>query len=205
MRYRIPGFATVPVVALRVVRRSLLSLSAAALLSGLLMAAPSTAAASSQPLQVVAFPPGFNQFVSVNSGKCLDRKDRGSTNGTPIQQFSCTGAFNQGWTPGPNGEIIAEASNGGASNECLDAKGFGTSDGTPIQIFRCAGTANQRWFLGGVGGGKFAIVNVGASNAQGRLVGLDVVLGSTANGAKIQLWHLHPSPGSPVRQEQWHF
>lgn len=73
-------------------------------------------------------------------GRCLDAKEGGTGNGTPVIIYSCNGQQNQKWTLASDGTI-----RGVQSGLCLDATDFGTADGTPLQLWTCTGGRNQAW------------------------------------------------------------
>ncbi|MEU5665996.1 lectin [Streptomyces longwoodensis] len=80
---------------------------------------------------------GTGAVKGVND-KCLDVKDFGTADGTPIQLWTCHGGTNQQWTLTNDGTLRSQG-------KCLDVKGFGTADGTPIQLWTCHGGTNQQW------------------------------------------------------------
>jgi serine/threonine-protein kinase len=79
---------------------------------------------------------------------CLDDTAYGTSNGTLVQIWACSGGRqqpNQQWIMHRNGEITSELQ--GATNLCLDVQNMGTADGTPIQLWGCDpnGQPNQDW------------------------------------------------------------
>jgi hypothetical protein len=71
-------------------------------------------------------------------GLCLDAAGYGTTNGTLLQMWTCTGAANQRWRV--RGEIHALN-----SDLCLQDPAGGQVNGAQTQVGICQGTANQRW------------------------------------------------------------
>ena len=74
--------------------------------------------------------------------KCLDASGRGTTNGTAVIIWDCSGQSNQQWNVNSNGTI-----SGVQSGLCLDATGTATANGTKIQLYSCGSGSNQRWTL----------------------------------------------------------
>ena len=65
--------------------------------------------------------------------------------------------------------------------QALDANG--TSDGTQIIQEPYSGATNQQWTVTDTGNGQYSIVGVQSGKA------LDIYNGSTADGAKVELWY----------------
>ena len=65
--------------------------------------------------------------------------------------------------------------------QALDANG--TSDGTQIIQEPYSGATNQQWAVTDTGNGQYSIVGVQSGKA------LDIYNGSTADGAKVELWY----------------
>jgi hypothetical protein len=127
-------------------------------------------------------------LVAQNSQKCLDvRGGPGAIDdGTPIEQYSCTGSSNQSWELRDMGaqqyELVAsnsykcaEAVNGSASS----------TNGTAVQQAECKGASRQLWRLVYVSANVYRVVN--APNG----LCLDVTGGPGATGdeALIELWN----------------
>ncbi|GGV58249.1 beta-xylanase [Streptomyces longisporoflavus] len=110
------------------------------------------------------------QIKGVGSGRCLDVPNAGTTDGTQVQLWDCSGSTNQQWTATASGELKVYG------NKCLDAAG--TGNGAKVQIYGCSGADNQKWRLNSDG----SIVGV----QSGRC--LDAVGTGTANGTLIQLY-----------------
>lgn len=122
-------------------------------LAGVVAAAPA-AAAGTGPIT------GFG-------GKCLDVP--GSTDGTRVRLWTCTGGTGQQWTA--DGTVVA------ASGKCLDVAGGSTGDGAAVQVWTCNGTGAQRWTAQ-----AGSLVNP----ASGKC--LDATGVSSADGTPLQLW-----------------
>ncbi|KOV65199.1 alpha-L-arabinofuranosidase, partial [Streptomyces sp. NRRL WC-3618] len=78
--------------------------------------------------------------LTVYGNKCLDARGGGTTNGTAVQIWSCTGSDNQQWRVNADGTIV-----GVRSGLCLEAAGWGSANGTVAQLWSCTGGANQKW------------------------------------------------------------
>jgi hypothetical protein len=86
------------------------------------------------------------RILGVNSGKCLDTFDAGTTNGTIAEIFTCDPAVpTQKWTQIANKQIQV------APGKCLDVVGRGTANGTKVQIWSCLGQTNQQWTFNAAG------------------------------------------------------
>lgn len=77
-------------------------------------------------------------ITSAIAGKCVDVKQSGTTNGTPVQIYTCNGTNAQKWTVPGNGTLTA-------FGKCLDVSNSGTADGTKVQLWDCNGTGAQQW------------------------------------------------------------
>jgi hypothetical protein len=137
------------------------------------------------------------RLLNKKSGKCLDVTNWSKDSGALAQQWECSNpqtSQNQVFTlaPKPNGyEIIARH-----SGRCLDVVNNSTENGARIQQWTCTG-ANNQIFRGDaaetVGGTDY--IYLVAQNSQRCL---DVIGGSTANGAGIQQWGC-----SGAGQQKW--
>lgn len=143
------------------------------------------AAARPEPPQVPDVDPtAFYKLVAVHSGKLLEVKDFGLSDGAPVQQGPERGRGNQYWRFAPVGDgsymIVAEH-----SRRMLDVVGVGSANGSRIQQWLATQGPNQRWRLqrSGTGGGyRITTVNGGRC--------LDVMGGEAAvhDGVPVQLW-----------------
>ena len=124
-------------------------------------------------------------LVAQHSGKCLNVRGgaAATSDGVPIEQWTCTGETSQAWTLTEMGssqyELVAKS-----SGKCLDLVGGGGGNGTRIQQAPCTGAATQLWSLQSQGSGQNQIV----SASSGRC--LDVTGGPTATGDGVpaELW-----------------
>ena len=103
--------------------RTLVSLAALSLATGLLTASPAHAATGT---------------ITGLAGKCLDVAGANSADGTPVQLYDCNGTAAQQWTVGGDGTVRA-------LGKCLDVTGNSTADGAKAQLWSCTGGANQKW------------------------------------------------------------
>ncbi|WP_067501934.1 ricin-type beta-trefoil lectin domain protein [Actinoplanes sp. TFC3] len=83
-------------------------------------------------------PAGSGVKITGVGGKCLDVKDNGTADGTPVQMWDCFGGANQQWTY-TSGRDLKNV----ASGKCLDVSG--TANGAKLQIWTCTGGSNQKW------------------------------------------------------------
>ena len=112
-------------------------------------------------------------FRSGIAGKCLDVRNSGTADGTPVQLYSCNGTGAQRWTyaPGAGGTLRA-------LGRCLDVSGGGTANRTKVQLWPCNGTGAQRW----VTGPDSSLINP----QSGRC--LDDPGSSTVDGTQLQIY-----------------
>jgi endoglucanase len=130
---------------------------------------------------------GGQTVVGQGSNRCLDIKDFGTADGTPVQLWDCAGGWNQLWTY--TGGALVNPSSG----KCLDVASGGTANGTQARLWSCNGTGAQQWQRNGNG----TITNP----QSGRC--LDAVAQGTANGTPLQIWDCYGS-GTQANQV-WSF
>ncbi len=75
---------------------------------------------------------------------CLDVKDSGTADFTPVRWWSCNGSAAQRWVHDAQGQLVNPN-----SGRCLDVPNSSTQNGTALQLFDCNGTAAQRWTTAG--------------------------------------------------------
>ena len=154
-------------------------LSAAAITTAAVPAAPLPAQAEDQIVKL----------VSAENGKCLQPVNVSLNQGDAIVQQSCNGGTAQQWTikhPSYNVTHLVNRS----SNLCLDARGRATN-GTPIQQWPCNKISNQNWSFGLTNN----LVSSGISNTYSHCVatpgaqdGLAMEL-RFCDGNSAQLWN----------------
>ena len=128
--------------------------------------------------------PSTGPVVSgVSSGLCLDASRSSTTDGNPVQIFTCNGTDAQDWTVAPDGTVRT-------LGKCLDAWQRGTTSGTLIDLFTCNGTGAQQWTAGSSGSlvnpeSGLCLDDPGASATGGTEMQL-----YTCNGSNAQVWTL---------------
>jgi ricin-type beta-trefoil lectin protein/IPT/TIG domain-containing protein len=79
------------------------------------------------------------------SGKCVDDLLSSSTNGNPIDLYSCNGTGAQEWVVGTGvvgtGGTLTNAVNG----KCITAENGNRANGTPLVLYACNGSGGQVW------------------------------------------------------------
>ena len=99
------------------------------------------------------------------TGKCVDDRSSGTSNGTAIQVYTCNGTSAQSWTAAPDHTLQV-------LTDCMDVVDGGTTSGTLVQLHTCNGTGAQQW----------------SQNSSGELVNPQsgLCLTDTSNGATIR-------------------
>jgi thermitase len=134
---------------------------------------------------------GVYQVVNVNSGKCLDVKDKLIPNNTPVQQFGCNMVGeNQKWQIEPLGSGLYKLT-AMHSGRVLDVTGGDLNDGSKVIQWDYLGGSNQKWLIQASGSGYRLV-------AQHSGKCLDVFNYSTADGIQLQQW-----PCSSVSAQQF--
>lgn len=75
-------------------------------------------------------------------GDCMATVKNGTTNGTAIGLYGCTGDTNQRWTLTSAGTLVNTL-----SGKCLDDPSASTKNGTQLQIWSCDNELQQNWVL----------------------------------------------------------
>jgi glucosylceramidase len=131
-------------------------------------------------------PATWYQVANANSGKCVDATNGGTSNGTPVQQWTCaTGNANQEWQFQPTSNGYYEVVTRNAPGEAWDVTGGSgaTGDGIPIQLWSYGGGTNQQWKPVQQANGSYTFV---ARNSGTEC--LDVTNRSTSDGTALQQW-----------------
>lgn len=140
------------------------------------------------------------EVVNQNSGFCVDDTDFGTTDGTPLQQWSCGGATNQQWQFVPAGGGYFEVLNrlAAAQNQVWDVAGgpSATGNGVQIQTWTYSAATNEQWQPVSVGNGYYQFV------ARNSGLCLNVADASTANGARLQQHTCNGTPAQAFRLVQ---
>ncbi|KAA2239864.1 hypothetical protein F0L74_27140 [Chitinophaga agrisoli] len=145
---------------------------------------------TTQPL-----PNGTYKIVNRNSGMVLDAKDKLTANGTPIQQWTSSGATNQQWT-------VTALSNGTykiigvQSGRSLDVTAKSTANGAAIQLYdyKTSANENQNWIITPTSGGYYTVQALHSGSY------MEVVGSSTVTGAVVQQW-----TNNNLNNQQWAF
>jgi hypothetical protein len=84
------------------------------------------------PARVGSVPSGI-------SGMCLDLTGGDTTNGTPVEIYSCNNSPAQAWTYDPADDTVR------TGGKCLDVPEQAVKNGTKVHIWTCNGGNNQKW------------------------------------------------------------
>lgn len=116
-----------------------------------------------------------------HSGACLDAADRGTGDGTALQQWSCGTGANQSWQFRPAGDGTYQVVNrNGGKVWDVDGGPGATAAGTKVHLWSYVAGANQQWKAEPVGtAGQFRFV----ARHSGKCLSVDGA--STANGARL--------------------
>ena len=124
-------------------------------------------------------PTAWYAVVNKNSGKCVDARAGGTTNGTAIQQYTCNGTNAQQYQFAPTSGGFVRINNHGNSNQVLDVTDVSTADNARIQTWSYAGGNNQQWQPVSEGGGYYHFVNRNSGKC------LDTPGASLADGVQL--------------------
>ena len=131
-------------------------------------------------------PNAWYQVLNSNSGKCLDAADRGTTDGTPLQQWSCSTpvASNQTWNfvPTAGGYYRVMSRDNARLGWDVSGGAGAIGDGPAVILWSYLGGGNQQWQPVADGDGHYRFV----ARHSGRC--LDVRDVSAADGARLQQW-----------------
>lgn len=121
----------------------------------------------------------YTELIAENSGLCLSSVN--TTEGTQLEQTTCTGSVEQEW------KVTAEGSGYYLVNEAegyvADDSGASTTAGAEVISYAENGGTNQQWKFSSNGQGYYNIVNVNSGMC------LDVISASSSSGAKIDQWN----------------
>lgn len=83
-----------------------------------------------------------------NQGKCLDARNGGTANGTPVDLWTCNGTGSQVFIPGDNFRPgLEDTLYNPQSNKCVDIPGNAMTP-TYLHLWDCNGTPAQAWTWG---------------------------------------------------------
>jgi beta-glucanase (GH16 family) len=158
---------------------ALLLVASFAVLAGGCSAAPSESVGSSA--QRLTLGNIYNLGTLAHPGSCMDAQGGGTTNGTPVQEWTCNGSGAQSFQ-------LQDAGNGAfyivnmQANRCVDVQAAGTANGTRIQLYDCNGTPAQTFVEADAGNGSVYFVNKNSNKC------LDVTAANAADGTLVQLY-----------------
>jgi regulation of enolase protein 1 (concanavalin A-like superfamily) len=124
---------------------------------------------------------GTYRVLSRKSNKALTASGGGTSNGTPLVQWSSTGGQEQQWTFTHLGNGQYQILRAG-SNKAMDVSGVSTANGAVIHLWDWLNGSNQKWTITPTGDGFFKITAVHSGKVA------DVNAASTADGASIIQW-----------------
>ena len=124
-------------------------------------------------------PATWTSIVNKNSGKCLDAKAAGTTDGTVIQQYTCNGSTAQQYQQVATSGGYVRINNRGNAAQALDVTGVSTADNAKIQTWTYGGGANQQWQPVAEADGYYHFVNRNSGKC------LDVPGASTADSVQL--------------------
>ncbi|MFC0437839.1 RICIN domain-containing protein [Kutzneria buriramensis] len=129
-------------------------------------------------------------MINQNSGKCLVAADRGTANGTALQQWACGANTNQEWQFRSTGDGYYQVVNRNAPGLAWDVSGGAgaTADGTTVQLWSYVGGSNQQWQAVDRGNGYYSFV----ARNSGKC--LDVRDQSAVDGGLLQQWSCTSGP-----------
>ncbi|MFI6073508.1 ThuA domain-containing protein [Actinoplanes sp. NPDC051343] len=117
--------------------------------------------------------------INKTSGKCVDAKAAGTTDGTVIQQYACNSSNAQQYQFVPTSGGYLRINNRGNSAEALDVTNVSTADNAPIQTWTYGGGNNQQWQAVAESGGYYHLVNRNSGKC------LDTPGASVADGVQL--------------------
>jgi hypothetical protein len=124
-------------------------------------------------------PNTWYSLVNKASGKCVDARAAGTTNGTVIQQYGCNGTAAQQYQLAPTSGGFARVNNRGNTAQALDVTDVSTADNAKIQTWAYGGGTNQQWQAVAEGNGYYHLVNRNSGKC------LDVPAASTADSVQL--------------------
>lgn len=113
------------------------------------------------------------------NNKCMDARNWGKTDGTPVIAYNCgANQANQQFTSKHIADNWFELRNVNAPDKCLDIPGSSKADGARLQLWTCNQTAAQRFRFEDRGNGWVAIINQSSAKC----------LDQDLQGSFIQQW-----------------
>jgi hypothetical protein len=135
----------------------------------------------------------YQELRNSHTNKCADVKLKSRTVGAIVHQFECKHEANQLWDtePRPNGYVWLRNLNSGL---CMAANFPYVNGDLIIQQGCTPDSADANWFISD-DGGFFKLIQLSSGKC------LDLNRGSTADGARIQLWDCDTSSNA----QDWYF
>jgi len=127
--------------------------------------------------------------VTVDPGACLDVTSSGTTDGTPLQEWSCNASGAQRFIVDDEGNGAVRLVNPAAQKCVVPA---GQDNNARLELAPCDGSAGQNYSLKDAGSGRISIVHQSSNKC------LDVAGGHVASGTAIQLYDCNKSAA-----QQW--
>jgi hypothetical protein len=124
--------------------------------------------------------PYWYNVVNRNSGKCVDVRWAATSDGAPIQQYSCNGTYAQQFHFRPLGGGAFQVQYRNSSSKGWDVKDRSTASGARIQLWSYVGGSNQKWRLVFING------DLQFKPLSNLAMCLDVPGASTADGRQLQ-------------------
>ncbi|MEV4316304.1 RICIN domain-containing protein [Actinocrispum sp. NPDC049592] len=118
--------------------------------------------------------------TNLNSGKCVDARAAGTSNGTVVQQYTCNSTGSQQWQFQPTSDGYYRVNNLNNSAMVWDVADVSTQDGGLIHLWTYGGGNNQQWLPVQEPSGAYHFV----SRNSGRC--LDVPGASQADSQQLQ-------------------
>jgi chitodextrinase len=131
----------------------------------------------------VSAPSGWFQLVNTKSSMCIDASGSGTTNFTPLMQYSCGSPMptNQQWSfQGPNAAGYYTVVPRHTSTIIWDVEAASNDSAARIILYGPNSGTNQQWSVIAVGSGKYQFV----ARNSGKC--MSVIGGSTASGAGFE-------------------
>ena len=140
---------------------------------------------------------GSYVIKNVNSGKVLDVADGAAKPSAVVQQFDANGSTAQRWflRDSGSGWYLQSA----LGNWVLDIAGGNTSDGATVALYEPNGSTAQKFFLASVDAQVPTNTKVRIQSAKNANMVMDMTDGSTANGARVQVYAWNGSDAQSFR------
>ncbi|RSD16531.1 ThuA domain-containing protein [Amycolatopsis eburnea] len=103
-------------------------------------------------------PSAWYAVTNKASGKCVDARAAGSTNGTVVQQYTCNGTTAQQYQFAPTSGGFDRINNRTNPAEVIDVTDVATTDNAGLQLWSYSGGNNQQWQPVSEGSGYYHFV-----------------------------------------------